>query len=139
MNVSAAIRSGTIQITALFLVASGLLLALGLAGISSSLPVVVFLLLLAAGLVLTRPGEGEVGRVRNVDLDALLRSLWAAPALAALPLLLELGATPEEVVALGGLLGLVGMANYFLRPIYLLVYGVATSLSSRSDGRPDGQ
>ena len=32
MNVSAAIRSGTIQLTALFLVASGLLLVLGLAG-----------------------------------------------------------------------------------------------------------
>jgi len=139
MNVSATIRSGTIQLTALFLVASGLLLALGLAGVSSSLPVVVFLLLLAAGLVLTRPSEGEVGRVRNVDLDALLRYLWAAPALAALPLLLELDATPEEVVALGGILGLMGMANYFLRPIYLLVYGVARSISGGSDGRLNGQ
>jgi len=139
MNVSAAIRSGTVQLTALFLVASGLLLALGLAGVSSSLPVVVFLLLLAAGLVLTRPGEGEVGRVRNVDLDALLRYLWAAPALAALPLLLELGSTPDEVVALGGILGLVGMANYFFRPIYLLVYGIVRSISDASKGRVDGQ
>lgn len=139
MNVSAAIRSGTIQVTALFLVASGLLLALGLADISSSLPVVVFLLLLAGGLVLTRPGEGEVGRVRNVDLGALLGHLWAAPALAALPLLLELGATPEEVVALGGILGLLGMANYFLRPVYLLVYGVVRSISDASKGRVDGQ
>ena len=139
MNVSAAIRSGTIQLTALFLVASGLLLVLGLAGVSSSLPVAAFLLLLAVGLALTRPEEGAVGRVRNVDLDSLLRYLWVAPALAAVPLLFELGATPEEVVALGGILGLIGMANYFLRPAYLLVYGVLRSLRGGSGGRVNGQ
>ena len=139
MNVSATIRSGTIQLTALFLVASGLLLALGLAGISSSLLIAAFLFALAVGLALTRPDEGSVGRIRNVDLDALLRSLWIAPALSAVTLLFELGATPEEVVALGGILGLLGMANYFLRPIYLLAYGIIRSLTADSDGRVNGQ
>jgi len=139
MNVSAAIRSGTIQLTALFLVASGLLLLLGLAGVSSSLLIAASLLVVAVGLALTRPDGGAVGRVRNVDLDTLFWSLWIAPALAAVTLLFELDATPEEVVALGGILGLIGMANYFLRPIYLLVYGVVRSLAADSGGRVNGQ
>jgi hypothetical protein len=32
------------------------------------------------------------------------------------------GASPGEVQALGGLLGLVAMANYFFRPVYYAVY-----------------
>ncbi|MBX0322687.1 hypothetical protein EGH21_06550 [Halomicroarcula sp. F13] len=128
METEMAIRSATMQVTVLLLVAAGLLLALGVAGVPASLPLVVVLLALGGGLYLTRPDEGEVGFVLGVDADSLLDSLWLAPVLAAAPLVLELGATPEEVQALGGLLGLAGMLNYFLRPVYLLAYGLVRSV-----------
>ena len=38
-------------------------------------------------------------------------------------------ATAGEVQALGGLIGLAGMGNYFLRPVYRLVYGVGRRLA----------
>ncbi|WP_254272925.1 hypothetical protein [Haloarcula marina] len=132
MNTEMAIRSGTMQVTALLLVASGLLLALGFAGVPASVPLVGLLLAFAVGLYLTRPDGGEFGYVVGLDVDSLLESLWLAPAIAAVPLLFELGATPEEVQALGGLLGLAGMVNYFLRPLYLLLYSVVSSLSGDS-------
>ena len=112
------------QVTVLCLVAAGMLLALGVAGVPASLALVGFFVVLSVGLYLTRP-EPSVGRVLGVDVDSLLSSLWLAPALAALPLLFEPTASAEELQALGGLVGLVGMANYFLRPVYLLVYSVA--------------
>ncbi|GGN99844.1 hypothetical protein [Haloarcula pellucida] len=139
METEMAIRSATMQVTILLLVAAGLLLALGVAGVPASLPLVVLLLALAGGLYLTRPDEGGVGFVVGIDVDSLLDSLWLAPAIAAAPLVLELGATPEEVQALGGLLGLAGMANYFLRPVYLLAYGLVRSLTGDSGRQVNGR
>ena len=126
-----AIRRATMQVTAVCLVASAMVLGLGLVGATASLFLVGCFLVLSGGLYVSRP-ESSVGAVAGVDVDGLLDSLWLAPALAALPLALELGATPGEVQALGGLLGLVGMANYFLRPLYLLAYGVVASLTDRN-------
>jgi len=133
METEVAIRSGTMQVTALCLIASGMVLALGVAGVQSTPALVGFLVVLSVGLYLTRPSI-SVGHVLKFDVDSLLRSLWLAPLVAALPLVVELGATPGEMQALGGLLGLAGMANYFLRPVYLLVYDVVEKLTDGNNG-----
>lgn len=139
METEAAIRYGTMQATALLLIAGGLLIALGVAGVGASLPLVGGLVLLSIGLYLTRPDEGRIGRIAGVDVDAVLGALWLAVLVAAVPLLLEPSATPEEVQALGGLLGLAGMANYFLRPVYLVVYDVVSSLVGGERERVNGR
>jgi len=125
-----AIRTGTMQVTVLCLVAAGTLLALGAAGVPASPALLVFLLALSAGLYYTRPEPGA-GRLLGIDVDGLLSALWLAPALAALPVLLEPAATTEELQALGGLVGLVGMLNYFLRPVYLLAYSLVEAVQRR--------
>jgi len=124
------------QVTALCLVAAGILLALGAAGIPASPGLLVFLLALSAGLYYTRTDAGA-GRVVGIDVGSLLSALWLAPALAALPLVLEPAATAEELQALGGLVGLAGMLNYFLRPIYLLAYSLVEAVQQRQRGPTD--
>lgn len=128
-----AIRRGTTQVTVVFLVASAIVLALGLVGATATLVLVFLLVGLSAALYRTRP-ETAVGTVVSVDVDRLLETLWLAPAVAAVPLVIELGATPAEMQALGGLLGLAGMVNYFLRPLYLVVYGIVATLTRERDG-----
>ena len=118
-----AIRTGTMQVTMLCLVAAGTLLALGAAGIPASPALLLFLLALSAGLCYTRP-DASAGTVLGFDVDSLLSTLWLAPALAAFTVLLEPTASTEELRALGGIVGLAGMLNYFLRPIYLLGYSL---------------
>lgn len=128
-----AIRRGTTQVTVVFLVAAGIVLALGLVGARATPFIVAVCVGLACGLYLTRP-DTELGGVLGVDIDGLLETLWLAPAVAAVPLVFELGATAAEMQALGGLLGLAGMVNYFLRPLYLVVYSVAAALSRQLEG-----
>jgi len=73
---------------------------------------------------------GAAGEARETSMRADLEG-------AAVPLVLELGATPAEMEAMGGLLGLAGMVNYFLRPLYLVVYGIVIALT-RERGGSDG-
>jgi len=131
-----AIRTGTMQVTVLCLVAAGTLLALGAAGIPASPALLAFLLALSAGLYYTRP-DASAGRVLGIDVDSLLATLWLAPALAALPVLLEPTASAEELQALGGLVGLAGMLNYFLRPMYLLGYSLVEAVQERGSKSAD--
>jgi hypothetical protein len=128
-----AIQRGSLQVTAVCLVASAMVLALGLVGATATPLLVVVFLAFAVGLYYSRP-DAAVGTVYGLDIDGLLDSLWLTPAVAALPLLVELGASPGEMQALGGILGLVGMANYFLRPVYLLAYDLAVSVTGRRRG-----
>ncbi|MFC6756817.1 MULTISPECIES: hypothetical protein [Haloarcula] len=131
-----AIRTGTMQVTALCLVAAGILLALGAAGVPGSLPLLGLLLALSAGLYYTRP-DARMGRVAGIDVDSLLSTLWLAPALAALAVAFESTASPAELQALGGLVGLAGMLNYFLRPMYLLAYSLVEAVQNRGSGSAD--
>ncbi|NLV04904.1 hypothetical protein [Haloarcula rubripromontorii] len=138
MDTEAAIRHGTMQVTVLLLVAAALAIGFGVAGIGASLPIVVGLLVLTAVLFVARPDEDRLGPVAGVDLDGVVRSLWLAPLVTALALLVRLSATPGEVQAIGGLLGLAGMANYFLRPVYLLAYDLVAAVRE-SVGRANGR
>ncbi|NLV12952.1 hypothetical protein [Haloarcula argentinensis] len=138
MDTEAAIRHGTMQVTVLLLVAAALAIGFGVAGVGASLPIVVGLLVLAAVLFVARPDEDRFGPVAGVDMDGIVQSLWLAPLITALPLLVRLSATPGEMQAIGGLLGLVGMVNYFLRPVYLLGYDLVTAVRE-SVGRANGR
>jgi hypothetical protein len=124
-----AIRDGTLQATIVLLVAGLLLVGVSLLGVGASLLLVAGLAVLGAGLFLARPDD-FAGRVLGIDVDIILRWLWLAPPVAAVTLLIRLSATPGEVQAIGGLLGLAGMANYFLRPLYLLGYDIARKLAA---------
>jgi hypothetical protein len=138
METEAAIRHGTMRVTALLLVAAALTIGLGVADISASLPIVVGLLVLAAVLYAARPDENRLDPVAGVDVGGIVQSLWLAPLIAALPLLVRLSATPGEIQAIGGLLGLAGMANYFLRPVYLLGYDLVSAVRETA-GRVNGR
>ncbi|GCF13675.1 hypothetical protein Harman_16100 [Haloarcula mannanilytica] len=138
METEAAIRHGTMRVTALLLVAAALAIGLGVAGVGASLPIVVALLVLAAVLYAARPDGNRLGPVAGVDVGGIVQSLWLAPLITALPLLVRLSATPGEMQAIGGLLGLAGMANYFLRPVYLLGYDLVSAVSE-SAGRANGR
>ena len=126
------------QVTVLLLVAAALAIGFGVAGVGASLPVVVGLLVLTAVLYAARPDADRFGPVAGVDVDGIVRSLWLAPLATVLPLLVRLSATPGEVQAIGGMLGLAGMANYFLRPVYLLGYDLVAALRE-SAGRANGR
>jgi hypothetical protein len=117
-----ALRTRALQLTMVCLAGSGLLLVLGFVGVSGSVLLGGLFIVLSVGLYATRPSS-SVGPIVGIDIDSILKALWLAPLIAAVAVFLEPGATPAELQALGGLVGLVGMANYFLRPVYIFVSG----------------
>jgi hypothetical protein len=122
----------TFRLTVVLLVASVLVIAPGIAGIGGSLLLVVGALLVAAGLYSVRDRLGTAPVVLRHDLGHYGVTLWLSGVVAAVVFLLGLSATPGELLALGGLVGLLGMVNYFLRPVYrLLVAIVRTFFGSR--------
>ena len=117
----------TMEATVHLLVAGFLLIAASLAGLEGS-PVLVGVLLLAAvALFAVRGFVPPLGRPMGYDLRQTLEDGWIVPALAATTTALALGATPAELQSLGGILGLVAMLNYFLRPVYYGVYSLVAS------------
>lgn len=115
-----ALRS--VQLTAALIVASVALIGPGLAGLGASLPLALIILAVAAILVAARDELAEIGYVGWIPLGATLRVAWAGSLLAGVVVLVAGGASPGELQAYGGLCGLVGMVNYFLRPVYGLLY-----------------
>lgn len=103
---------------------AALLLGAGLALVGASLlglgaGAVLFGVLMAATVALYL-ARGAIPRVEPVPEWALAdigTDLWLAPLIAASAAVVSPGATPGEVQALGGLLGLAGMLSYFLRPV----------------------
>ncbi|ACV46843.1 MULTISPECIES: hypothetical protein [Halomicrobium] len=116
------------EATALLLVASVLLIGASLAGIGGGVPLVAVLALIAVTLAAGRERLPRPGRRLGQDLDRYVRDLWVAPALAAAASAFVFGATPAEIQTVGGLLGFVGMVNYFLRPVYHAGYSLAGRL-----------
>ncbi|MFB6074952.1 MAG: hypothetical protein ABEJ89_08070 [Haloarculaceae archaeon] len=119
----------SMEATLVPLCAGLLAIAASLVGLGGSVPLAAVFALGALTLLLARERFPRVGHPLGIAVDAYLRDLWAVPLLAALTVLVGLGSSPSELQALGGLLGLVGMANYFLRPIYFLLLRLATRVS----------
>lgn len=116
----------TLEATVHLLVAGVSLIAASVAGLDGSALLVGAFLAAAVGLFALRERVPPMGTVLGHDVQRTLEDLWIAPALAATTTALALGATPGEVQALGGILGLVAMLNYFLRPVYYGVYAFLT-------------
>lgn len=123
-----------LQATAVLLFASATLIAPALAGLGTSLPLAVGLAVLAVVLFAVRERLAELGPVARVPVGGYLVVAWVAPLVGAAAVVLLPGATPGELQALGGLLGLLGMANYFLRPVYALVLGAVRAVDRRVGG-----
>ena len=111
----------TFRLTVVLLVASVFVIGPGLAGLGGSALLVVAALLVAGGLYVIRDRLQAAPRVAGHDLGHYADALWMSGVVAAAVLLFGLSATPGELRALGGIVGLVGMANYFLRPVYRLL------------------
>ncbi len=109
--------------TVVLLVAGLCLVAAGTAGLGGSIPLVVALAVVGGGLRLVATAVDASGD--GLGVQEVAADLWIGPLLAAAVVVLWLDASHGEVQALGGLVGLLGMLNYFLRPLYHLVYGVA--------------
>jgi len=115
--------------TGVLLTAGLSLVTVGTAGVAASLPLAIAFVVLAGGLrVATEAVEAPSGE--GVSVRTVATDLWVGPALAAAVLVGWLDATPGEVQALGGVVGLVGMLNYFLRPLYHLIYGLGQRLTA---------
>jgi len=123
----------SLQATTVLLVASVVLIVPSLVGLAASLPLLVAFAVLGGALFAVRDPLASAVSVPTMSVGPVLRVTWVGPVVAGLIVLVALDATPDELQALGGLCGLVAMANYFLRP----VYGVVISLG-RSVGRTLG-
>lgn len=118
----------TQRLTVVLLAASLALVGPGLAGLGASLLLSLALGVAAGVLLAARDRLAALGRWHGLDVGTYLRDLWAGPLVGAAVVLAAPGATPAEVQALGGLCGLFGMLNYFLRPIYATLFGLGRYL-----------
>jgi hypothetical protein len=110
----------TVRATAVLVAASALLVGLGMGGVGGSAALAAVLLGAGAGLFAARDRLAELPVVVGHDLGFYGEAAWLAPVAAAGATLLAVGATAAELQAIGGLVGLAGMVNYFLRPVYHL-------------------
>lgn len=114
--------------TAVLLAAGLCLVAAGTAGLTGSLALA--LALGAVGGALRLVGEAVDDSSGGLVVRTVATDLWIGPVLAAAVVVFWLDATPGEVQALGGLVGLLGMLNYFLRPFYHLIYGLVQRVAA---------
>jgi hypothetical protein len=108
-----------VRFSGVCLLGGGSLIALGVAGYTPSALLVVGAIAAGVGLY--------AARVRaNIE---TLAWLWAGPLVAAGVMLVGWGATPGELQSLGGVVGLVGMVNLLLRPVYHYTIAAARALN----------
>jgi hypothetical protein len=112
---------GVLRLALVLLFGGFSLIAASLAGVGASPWLVAWFLGFALLLRGVRPmlAGTVIDRIDTPDYHA---DLWIGAVVAAVVTAVFLGATPGEVQALGGLVGLAGMMNYFLRPVYHITY-----------------
>jgi hypothetical protein len=103
------------------LTASTVLLAAGIADLGGSPALAALFVCLAGVFFVGRDTLSRAPRTLGHDLGYYGTTLWLGPLVAAVVVAVALDATPPELQALGGLVGLGGMLNYFLQPLYRLV------------------
>ena len=116
-------RERTLAFTFVMLAASTALIGPSLLGLDGSGPVLGVLLAVGAVLAALRPAIANLPAVLGQEVGVYARELWLGPVIAVvMVVLLAPGASAGELQSVGGLAGLVGMFNYFLRPLYLYLY-----------------
>lgn len=112
-------RRAVRQFTSVALLTSVILVGLGVAGFTPSLVFAAG----AAGLagVALAARERLVALAPHEALAVHAESLWIGPALAAGVLVIYGDLTAGELQTVGALIGLAGMANYLLRPVYAVL------------------
>jgi hypothetical protein len=120
--------SQTVRVTAILLAASTGLIAAGVAGLGGSLALAAVFACLGGLFFVGRGVLGRAPRTLGHDFGEYGTTLWLGPLAAAVVVVVALGATPAELQALGGLVGLGGMLNYFLQPLYRLVHALVGRL-----------
>jgi len=126
-----AIDDAVAEFSALLLAASLALIGASLLNLGGSLVLMAVFAIIAVGLFVTRAALGDLFAEYYL-LARTLEDLWIGAVAATVTVLLALGATPGELQTLGGLVGLAGMLNYLLRPVYRLLYRLARRLSDAS-------
>jgi hypothetical protein len=105
--------------TSVSLVACALLLAPGFVGFSSSLAFAAAALFLGGLAFAYRDRLGTLSDSQWLQVH--LRVAWAGPLVAAVVFAVFRDATSKELQTLGAVVGLIGMFNYLLRPLYFFV------------------
>lgn len=122
----------SLRITFVLIVVSVALIVPALLGFGATTYVAAGLVLLSGGLWLVRDHLGKLPIVMGYDLGWYARDCWIGALIGAAIVLPFLGASAGELQALGGLSGLLGMVNYFIRPLYLSVGASLHRLGQRS-------
>jgi len=117
------------RVTAVLLVTSTALLVPGLVGIGGSLPLAAVFVGAGGALALVRGMLASLPSVAGCEPGRYAPDLPFAAALAAITVVVFSDASPAELQALGGLAGVVAIANYFFGPVYLYVYGLVNRAS----------
>lgn len=126
-------RERTLHVTAVLVVASFLLIGPSLLGVGGSWHLTLALGLLAIALTLVQTQRDAFPVILEFDSGRWVKQLWLAPLVAAtVVLLVEPSANPGELRALGGILGLLGIVNYLVRPLYLSLFEIARRLVGRA-------
>lgn len=109
------------RLTWVSIVASAALIVPGLLGTGGTLPLAAVLGSFAGALWVVREQLTTLPTVVGYDLGWYASDCWLGVLLGAVVVLLTVGVSPAELKALGGVAGLVGMVNYFLRPLFLFL------------------
>ena len=117
-------RDRSRRATIVLVVTSAVLIGPAAAGIGATPLLAVALAALTAALRAARETLGTLPTVVGYDLGEHARDGWIGAALGTAVVVLTLGAPAVELQAFGGIAGLIGMVNYFLRPLYLFLVAV---------------
>jgi hypothetical protein len=114
---------GILRISAVFVIAAALIIPLVYVGIGPNPVLLLVYGAIAAGLY--------VAWQRADAYSMYVSGLWLGPVIAAVTVVvgIVLGTTPAEFQALGGIVGIIGVINLLLRPVYrLLNYVVSNAI-----------
>lgn len=126
------LRDRSLRVTAVLLVTSVVLLAPGTAGFGGTVALALVLAVLAGVLFVARERLAGLPTLVGFRLGRYGRDLWIAPLFGALVVVATLETSPGELQALGGIAGFLGMANYFLRPVYLFGASLVAAVAGRT-------
>lgn len=114
-------RTRSRRATVVLVIGSGLLIGPALAGVGATLPLAGVLGVLTVVLWASRESLGRLPTVVGYDFGEHARDSWIGSLLGVAVVVGTLGVPPVELQAFGGIVGLIGIVNYFLRPLYLFV------------------